>query len=391
MIKLERFSNFLKNQNLLKSKQEIEKKNRQSAFSAKDRVLASTIYHWLGDKKARKLLKSNIDNLEEILNYNEEKLIEFARKTHHLNFLGAYKAAELRYQFLITNNLVQKIETSYPQIYSSIGSHYMQTFNYAKALGYYKQAQNKMQPDTAAYLFSIISQVDCLVGLKSYAEALELLLTTENMSKKSSLYFAMYLQVLGDLQVRMGSSEIGIKTLRESQNLFLQEKLNNKDYAYCLLSLSIAQLQLGEKESAKKDLKKAYEILSGPDHSPLSMINLSLVNKHFDLGIIELNDYYKLRADDFKFTYQDLVPLECANLATSSAPSIPQEKALYYLNFAGRNGLFEGFLLEKIYENSIFSELEKDKLKKLIKRVRDRGHQIKKLGGFYTLSFDNQR
>tara|TARA_Y100001936_G_C16062287_1_gene664851 strand:+ start:301 stop:645 length:345 start_codon:yes stop_codon:yes gene_type:complete len=51
----------------------------------------------------------------------------------------------------------------------------------------------------------------------------------------------------------------------------------------------------------------------------------------------------------------------------------------------GSNGVFKVIFLEKLYEGAVYSELEIDKLKKLIKRLKTKGHDIYSKDKFYFL------
>ncbi len=384
---IENLSPFLNHGEHLNTKTYFQKKNKKKAFSTIDRVQISSIYHWIGENSHSKLLKGKIDTLNETLDLSVDDLIEFVRKTHHLNFLGAHKTAKKRYDFLIKENLIEKVEKKYPQVNNSLGNHYLQTFDFNSARIYFKKAAELIQIGTSAHFFAVISEADSLAGLEDYTNAISLIKKVEAYAKTSPMLDSIYHQVKGDYHLRNSEISKAEEELKHSKRIFVDNKINNKDFAYCLISLGMLELVKGSKDSAKEYIKKAYGLLSGANSSILPLYELAFINNHYNLKIEELKGLENLNLSYYSFPYRKVLKMSLGQQNQSKTSSkTPQEKIILLLTAAGKNGLFEGYLLEQIYEDTIYSELELDKLKKLIKRIRSKGVNIYSKDRFYYLN-----
>lgn len=424
MIVIDHFLNFIENLVVSTFVDKTKKVNRKRAFTNLERVKFSTIQHWLGDTlSSLKLLNPDLENLEEISTFSIEKKIEFIRQTHMLNFLGAYSIAKRRYDFLEYKISTDEVLRIYPQYYNSLGNHYLQTFKYELALSYFKKAQENITRNTSSWFFNIISQADCLAGMNKVEAAIKKMNFLTEFSKTNKMYLAIYEQVLGEYKIKCGERTQAFEHLITSKKLFVDLKLNNKDYAYCLIYLGVYYGLQKNNNLALNHLLEAKKILSFSGQSMLPLLELSYLFKAFNLNDSSMDLIFQLypisyvksnnwlglniplnKGCTFLFENETLVPIhykedksvkrtnvidliskeiKIHGKKTSLSPL--QVKLLYLLVSSSKVGCFDAVLLDSLYPDSIYSEKELDKLKKVIQRLCKKGLDIKQKEKSYKL------
>ncbi len=416
MIVIDYFQSFIGNSIINSVLEKSKKINKKRALTNIERLKLSIIQHWIGNTlSSMKLLKADIEELEDLQALSVEKKLEFIRETHMLNFLGAYSIASKRFRYLEKEIFSGEMVNIYPQFYNSLGNHYLQTFRFDQALQYFKNAQEILDEHTSAWFFNIISQADCLVGMKKYESAIDKMKDLSDFSQTSKMYEAIYEQVLGEYKVKKGEHTEAFVHLLTSEKIFKQLKLKNKDYAYCMLYLGVLYGVENKKDLALKYLLNAKKILSSSGQSILPLLELSYVYEAFGFSDMKMNllfhlypisytngnNWLNLKVASDKKTYflfkkNQLIPLDnryeedikdnnIINLMTMEVDvagekfqlSSLQMRLVYFLVITSPFGCFEALLLDYLYPESIYNEKERDKVKKMIQRLCKKGLHIK--------------
>lgn len=425
MILIDGYFDFLNENNINIFQKKLKAANKMKAFNEHDRVKTSAIYHWFGKpKSALKILKPHCSTETDLKDMTKNQIIEYIRETHQLNFLGAYKIAKRRYNVLESENYLKKIQKLYPQAYNSLGNHFLQTFQFKKGYQCFSKYQSLLKTNTSAWFFNIISQADCLAGLKQYDKAIELVSQLDHFSKDNHILSSILYQVKGDFLLRSKKFNQALENLLISEKIFEANNIRNKDLAYCQISLAVYYSLNNRPSKSKEYLEKAKELLVGPNNSIYSIMQLAYLYKKMGIYDLSLDLIHKLYSMEFISTYSDLLdikPPEKNNIyfinngevleGRSSMPTIKNSNFVLDLitqklnknheesekltehqcNFlqlliaTNENGCFEGIILERLYPNSIYNGAEKDKLKKLAKRLKDKGFKIVVKDRFYFL------
>jgi len=260
----------------------IKKFAKLRSLYPKDKIKLSEWYLWLGDPlKALKVCGDPLSlNALEVLSVDE--LCLQIRLGYMLSRVGA-KYVGLRH-FDNIDKIIIKKNISYQMIYPDIdhrrGYLHLNAYQYDKAKKNFQKALTHMRPNELDYKWSLIGMGDAYCGLGEYEKAVDVANKAIEICHPESdamLGFCYYIR--GEFYFYWGKKEKAREDFDKSWEYYKGKKAT-KDMSYLARISGALHLLDGNIEQAKKELTMSWEILNAVQSQPITkMANLYWLHK----------------------------------------------------------------------------------------------------------------
>ena len=269
------------------------------------------------------------------------------------------------------------------------------------------------------YLPGHLQLIDCLMKIKNFYQALEVLRNLLNLKINKDNYYVIYHNI--------GSCYYSLKNFKLALKFFLKAHQLNKSFQETLLSLGMVCSQLNENENALRYYNLALDTKVDQFKVFKSLGDFYQKNKNYDLSIayyeksININPNYYLALESLANLFYKLNKFKLAEkyflksleieknsvlaklgLADVSMCLLSHEKAIFYLEEALKADNFSKETLESyIFYSNYITNFKKDYYSILIKKFNDlvrinnfpnktpRVNKVKNIGFFGSTFFQH--
>jgi|GEM_PF-6729501 len=419
----------------------LEKLSKRGKPDPFERIRLSEYWTWLGNDRKALIALGPLTGPADWPSLNPDALVVHLRQAYIFGMSGA-RYIGLDHFAAIKEILEHKhhidLTNIYPQIHQNLGYLNLIAGNFQEAKQFFNEAVKLYQKEDYQYFFIKLGIVDCELAAGDFISAHEIL-SNILPNQQKTLLSGIWHQVKGEALQLQGNLNEALEHLKTSIDILKESP--NKDFAYALKHYGITLFKLNRKDEALKNLTKAQNILTKPYTTPMAIqevnfwintIDPTLLRKE---EVISLSSYpnfslvsflmgkshEKFNNHQFPFWMKeqmtegssDGILLSKGSIATTTyskaidswanqivldlqagilftkvgLPTLLERNttlALRALCSSGTIGVPEYLLFDFIYRSK-FSDYEyaKDRLKKVIKKIKSLGFNITRENNTY--------